>query len=165
MAAMQPLRIPCPACGHTIEVPVTGIFEGIVDNAVQYTAEIDREPIREHAAKHVEAAGGRMPDEAEEYAGRVVVTWPKPTNGLIHGATVAVADADTGEPIVSALDITIRVNLDGPIVAEMTMLTGLDGKPLRQGEPLPPTEDRDGWRMGTFRWLVAEMRTAEVEAR
>lgn len=55
MYGMQPLHIPCPACGHIIEAPVTGIFEGIVDNAVQYTVEIAREPIREHADKHTES--------------------------------------------------------------------------------------------------------------
>ena len=54
MTAIPPLQIPCPACDHTIEVPVTGVFEGIVDDEVQFTVEVDREPIRKHAAEHVE---------------------------------------------------------------------------------------------------------------
>ncbi len=68
MAAMQPLPIPCPVCGHTIEVPVTGIFEGIVDGAVQYTVEIDREPIRQHAAEHVPQDAETVAQDAETVA-------------------------------------------------------------------------------------------------
>lgn len=54
MAAIPPLRIPCPACGHVIEIPVAGIFEGIVDGAVQVTVEVDHDPIHEHAAQHTQ---------------------------------------------------------------------------------------------------------------
>ena len=97
---------------------------------------------------------------AEEFEGRVIITWPKPVNGLIHGARIAITDADTGQPIVSAMDVTVYATLDGPPVAEMTMLTGEDSKPLQAGVPVVPADD-GGFRTGTFRWVVAEMRTAE----
>lgn len=100
-----------------------------------------------------------LPDEFE---GRVIITLPAPIGGIVNGLTTAVTDADTGEPIVSALDCTVHIRLDGPVVAEMTMLTGLDGKPLRQGETIPPLESEDDWRKGTFRWLVTEIRHAEA---
>lgn len=96
----------------------------------------------------------------EEFEGRVILTWPKPKYGVIRGATISIADAVTGQPIVSAMDVTVYATLDGPIVAEMTMLTGEDGKPLKPGEPVV-TAEGGGVREGTFRWLVAEMRTAE----
>ena len=96
----------------------------------------------------------------EEFEGRVIITWPEPVNGAIHSASIAIADADTGEPIVSAMAVTVYATLDGPIVAEMTMLTGEDGKPLPAGAPVVTAED-GSFRQGTFRCLVAEMRTAE----
>lgn len=72
MAAIPPLQIPCPACGDTIEVPVTGVFEGIVDGAVQYTVTIAREPIQDHIAEHAECVRracekyGWTPQQLEE---------------------------------------------------------------------------------------------------
>lgn len=98
--------------------------------------------------------------QRNEYTGRVIITWPQPQAGLIHGATVKLTDADSGEGIVSALDLTVSVALDAAIVAEMTMLTDAGGQPLPAG--VSPVRDEDGETLRTsrFRWLVAEMRTA-----
>ncbi|NUP47535.1 MAG: hypothetical protein HOW97_09510 [Catenulispora sp.] len=94
---------------------------------------------------------------SDEYTGRVIITWPQPQAGLTHGATVKLTDADSGEDIVSALDLTVTVTLDAAIVAEMTMLTDADGHPAG----VSPVRDEDGETLRTarFRWLVAEMRT------
>jgi hypothetical protein len=96
----------------------------------------------------------------EEYVGRVIIAWPQSQAGLVHGAKVRIRDADSGEDIVSSLDLTVTVAPDAAIVAEMTMLTDTDGKPLPAG--VSPVRDEDGetLRTGRFRWLVAEMRTA-----
>jgi hypothetical protein len=93
-----------------------------------------------------------------EYAGRVIITWPQSPDSLIHGAVVKLTDADNGQPILSALDLTVTVKPDSYIVAEMTMLTGEDGQPLAAG--MTPTREGDTIRTGQFRWIVAEMRTA-----
>jgi hypothetical protein len=93
-----------------------------------------------------------------EYAGRVVITWPQTRGGMILGHTVALIDADSGELLVGVQDLTVIADLNGPIVAEMTMYTDADGQPLRIGMTL--VRDGDTWRTGRFRWLVAEMHTA-----
>lgn len=72
MAAIPPLQIPCPACGKTIEVPVTARFEGVSGGSEQFTVTIDREPIQDHIAEHAECvrvAGekfGWTPQQVEE---------------------------------------------------------------------------------------------------
>lgn len=102
-----------------------------------------------------------MAIQAEEFAGRVILIWPKPTGGCIPGSRMTLADADTGQPIVSALDVTVQVRLDEAIVAEMTMLVGEDGKPLPAGEPVRFIDGTDEVPTGKFRWLVSEIRNAE----
>lgn len=96
----------------------------------------------------------------DEFEGRVIITWPRETGGLIHCATITFTDADTGETITSAMDVTVRAELDKPLVAEMTMLTGDNDKPLPPGAPVVAAED-GSFRSGTFRWLVAGMSIAD----
>lgn len=100
---------------------------------------------------------------SEEFAGRLIITWPKPTGPAIPGCLLAVADADTGQPIVSALDLTVTVDLNDVITAEMTMLTDEHGQLLNGGTPVRqiPTDDTGEVYTGRFRWIVAEMRVAE----
>lgn len=72
MAAIPPLQIPCPACGNTIEVPVTATFDGTSDGSEWFKVTIDREPIQDHIAGHadcVRVAGekfGWTPQQVEE---------------------------------------------------------------------------------------------------
>lgn len=72
MAAIPPLQIPCPACGDTIEVPVTATLNGTADGAERFTVEIAREPIQDHIAKHAECVRltrekyGWTPQQLEE---------------------------------------------------------------------------------------------------
>lgn len=96
-----------------------------------------------------------------EVAGRLIIIWPKASVDAVYGHLVAFADADSGDPIVTITDLTIHVDLYAALVAEATMLTGLDGKPLLGTRARPvPTEDGKAYRTGTFRWLVAEMRVS-----
>ncbi len=101
--------------------------------------------------------------QAEEYAGRVVITWPGvqpgrdlPTWGII------LVDADREQQLVwvTGVDFSLRADSSEPVVAELTMLTDTDGKPLWDGAPIPPRDEDGNFRTGRFRWLVAEMRVA-----
>lgn len=99
---------------------------------------------------------------ADAFTGRVIITWQASrTLDYVPGHGVMVTDADSGEPLVSALDLTITVDLRAAVTATMTMLTDEDGKPLIGNHVTPLiAEDGESYRTGVFRWLVTEMRTA-----
>lgn len=157
MAEMPPLHLPCLACEHVIEVPVT-VKPGNSLLDVEVTVTIDHEPIQQHADEHT--AGGRMSEQPQEFAGRLAITWPKAGPSL-PGWAVVLTDADTGQQITSALDLTIHMRPDEIVTAETTMVCNLDGKPLQEGEPVRWAEGAEEVPTGVFRWLVAEMRIAE----
>lgn len=121
-----------------------------------------------------------------EPAGRIIITWPAPTNGATLGWGIAVRDADTGKPIVDATALTIAhgspSNWDtGPIYATLTRLVGTDGTPItagsESGNNAIPTAEFAAWRdahpegnfegqqfrTADFRYLVAEMRATPAD--
>lgn len=98
----------------------------------------------------------------QEFAGRAIITLPAPISGVVNGVTTTVTDADTGEQITSVLDCTVHIRIDGPVVAEMTMLCDEDGRPLKPGLVARLVDGTDEPLTDTFRWLVAEIRTAEA---
>lgn len=98
-----------------------------------------------------------------ETVGSMIITWPKPGKGHLFGGRIALADADSGEVITTALDLDLTVHTDTQslITAEITMFADADGKPLGPGEPVTYAEDGENLATGRFRWLVSEMRIAE----
>lgn len=103
-----------------------------------------------------------------DFAGRLIITWPKVhSNGAppVY-AEITLADADTGIAIITAADLTLTVSYEQQVVAaEMTMLCDEDGKMLlaeANGSSIVASVDGNGEvRTGRFRWLVTEMRVAE----
>lgn len=97
----------------------------------------------------------------ENFAGRLIIIWPKSGGAAVHGNLIAFIDADNGEPIVTITDLTVHVDLYAPVVAEVAMFADADGKPLLGAHAMPvPNADGTAYRTGTFRWIVAEMRVA-----
>ncbi len=76
------------------------------------------------------------------------------------GWGVTITDADTGKPILTCLSAVIKADVKSPITADLTMFVDADGQPLLAGEPVP---DGDEFRVGTFTFLVAEMRVKADE--
>ena len=97
-----------------------------------------------------------------DYAGRLIITWPKAASHPVVGHGVVLTDADSGTQVTTATDADILIHADPQhvVTATMTMLIGEDGKPLATGAPMVLDEDRENVRTDTFRWLVAEMRVA-----
>jgi hypothetical protein len=102
---------------------------------------------------------------SDGFAGHLIITWPKNNRSCVPGWGVAVTNAITDQPIVSALDLKVSVNVQSAVTAEMTMFTDADGNPLL-GSPVTPvlTEDGENFHTGRFLWLVTEMRTTPATA-
>lgn len=102
---------------------------------------------------------------ADEYAGRLIITWPKAGESHLFGGRIILADADTGEQIISALDLDLTIHAEtmNLITAEMTMLATEDGKLLPNDAKPVLTGEGDNAEIATgrFRWLVTEMRITE----
>ena len=102
---------------------------------------------------------------SDDFTGRLIITWPKPDVAVIgHG--VILTDADTGEQVFSGLDMDVVIHADPReiVTATMTMLVDEDDQPL-PGKAKPVlADDGENLRTGVFRWVVAEMRVAEVAA-
>lgn len=115
-----------------------------------------------------------------ETVGRVIITWPAPAeNGAVFGWGVTIHDADTGEQLTDATSLlTVAHGSPGswnsePLQVTLTRLVDADGKP--SSKPVP-TDEYKAWkrssslaefmgqpfRVGTFRYLVAEMRVAAL---
>jgi len=126
-------------------------------------------------------------------AGRLIITWPaaQPA-GVLTNQLVRIEDADSGEPILTALKLALILGTDtgylpGIIEAEITALTDEDGR-IQAGsgvQPVPTEEYmrhraaasglteparealEDAFtgpemRTGVFRYAVAEMRIADA---
>lgn len=99
----------------------------------------------------------------DEYAGRLIITWPKTAAHPVVSHGVVLHDADSGEWITAATDADIVIHAEPQhlVTATMTMLVGEDGKPLPTKAKPVLDEDRENVRTAVFVWLVAEMRVAE----
>ena len=98
-----------------------------------------------------------------DFAGRLIITWPKPNGGMIAGHGIVLTDADTGEQIFSALDLDLRIRaaVHSVAVVGLTMLVDGEGKPLPRGGQPVLSADGEDFRTGVFWWWVAEMRIAD----
>jgi hypothetical protein len=109
-----------------------------------------------------------MAAELDEIVGRVIITWPKTVDGVLHpwfGASLT--DADTGEELTTVLSFTLAINYSDSHLrswdayrVDMTMLSDENDQCLRGRAPAQLAPD-GRIRRGTFRWAVAEMRVAE----
>lgn len=98
----------------------------------------------------------------DEFAGRLIITWPKAATHPVPGFGVAFTDADSGKAITAATDADIIIHADPQhvVTATMTMVVDADGKPLTADATLVPDDDGENIRTAVFVWLVAEMRIA-----
>lgn len=55
MASLNSVRVDCPACGQTINVPITVVTGAPDGNKLPVTLTPDLAPITAHAAEHREA--------------------------------------------------------------------------------------------------------------
>ena len=98
------------------------------------------------------------------FHGQVIITWPKPREGQLLGATqVTLTDALTGEPMVAVLSMRLDMSWGNPhvLVAELVMLADENGGPAT-GSYVKERFDQNGEvAIGTFRFLVAEMQVAQ----
>lgn len=98
---------------------------------------------------------------ADEFTGRLIITWPKSDRPALLAPLTILHDADTGEQITSVASFTLSADATESVVtAELTMLTDADGQPLTSAAMPVLTADGESIRTGVFRWAVAEMRIA-----
>jgi hypothetical protein len=101
-----------------------------------------------------------------DLAGRVIIQWPLPVGGALPGWGLKIWDADTGQQVFSASEITATVNgtADGIVVADLVLFADPDGNPLygSQGQTQIFLDDDKNVLTGTFRFQVAEMRVPPV---
>jgi hypothetical protein len=138
------------------------------------------------AVENYAAAIPRGPEERDDeertFWGRVIIEWPAPRldGSLLAGWGCRIRDAGTGRLINTASEIVIpAVHAAVPqwIECDLLMLADDDGKPILfpdahadhpgctlQGERVRVCPDgRGGFKQGTFRFVVAEMRVAASE--
>jgi len=104
-----------------------------------------------------------MAERPSQFDGTMIVTWPRPRAGMVHGWDVSLADAATGDPITTVTGFTTRIHaVAGDLVwAEVTMFADAEGRPLLSGRPvLDPGPEGGEILTGTFAFLVTEMRAA-----
>jgi hypothetical protein len=106
--------------------------------------------------------GQRELPRTDELAGRVVITWPRTSVAAVAPWGIAIADADSGEPLADVLGLRLGIRVrDQAVTVDLEQLVDADGKPLGTGRPV---HSDDGKRLSTavFRYLVAEMRVTET---
>ncbi len=98
---------------------------------------------------------------AEEFTGRLIITWPRSARPVLLPPLTILHDADSREQIMSVTAFTINAHVaESVVTADLTMLAGADGKPLA-ADATPVLDDGNEPLTGVFRWVVAEMRIAE----
>jgi hypothetical protein len=95
---------------------------------------------------------------------RVILTWPRPQNGVLRPCLVTITDADTGEPISTVSKAVLSAHLDAE--ASLTWATvkafaNPDGTLLADtSAKLISTEPDGSVRARVFSFEVTEMRVA-----
>lgn len=100
---------------------------------------------------------------SEDFAGRLIITWPKAAAHPVISNNVILTDADTGDHVTAAMnaDILIHAEPGHVVTATLEMVMGTDGKPLTANSKPDISDDGENIRTAVFVWLVAEMRVAE----
>ena len=98
------------------------------------------------------------------YEGVIALRWRlRPGAGRhtmpLLGALVVITDTQTGADITTAMDVQVHAPADGIVTADLTMLTGEDGKPIGNDGKVCLGDDGTP-RTGVFRYMVAEMQTS-----
>jgi hypothetical protein len=108
------------------------------------------------------------PSVPETYEGVISLRWRlRPGAGRhtmpLLGSLVVITDTAAGADIATATDVQIHAPVHGVVTADLTLLTGADGRPI--GNDGKVTLDGDGQpRTGVFRYMVAEVQTSRPTA-
>ena len=106
-------------------------------------------------------------DDVAQYRGVIAIEWPAATRpgpyGAMIGRMTAVTDLVTGNEIRTCTGITVHVDMERLVTADLTLFTDADGEPVLDGEPVVDAE-RGGFRTGVFPFLVGEMRVKAPRA-
>jgi hypothetical protein len=156
IADKEPLRSFIAAVGSAL-----GLFADLDEQALPEAVRLGVAELRSACGRlgagipHREGPDG-------DYAGVVMIEWPPATGtgpyAAMIGRAASVFDAVSGKQIKTCAGITVRVNMEELVTADLTLLAGADGEPILQGEPVL---DGEGIRTGVFPFLVSEMRVRE----
>jgi hypothetical protein len=96
----------------------------------------------------------KVPDK---FAGTIVIEWPQPASGALHGYKLKISTED-GRPVLTVMNLAVHSAADSLVWAEMMMFADRDGNPVYDH----PVYQHDGGELitGTFPFRVAEMRVA-----
>jgi hypothetical protein len=105
------------------------------------------------------AADDWVMEPGPPYRGLVSIEWPAPAGSSPYacmlGRGVKLSDAVTGKLITTCSDITVYADAGALVTADLILFADEDGEPLLDGKPVL---DGEGFRTGTFPFVVAEMR-------
>lgn len=108
-----------------------------------------------------------MPEDEEtvaQYRGVIIIEWPPPGGGpysAMAGWPVVITDAATGKPVrtCSRADITVHVDVNRLVTADLTLFADAAGEPILDGQPVLDGKET---RTGVFPFLVAGMKVRDA---
>jgi hypothetical protein len=102
----------------------------------------------------------RREDTPQDFDGTIIITWPQPQSGSLHGWAITITDPVTGEPVNTVMGLTavLHASAESIVWAECEMLADKDGNPLSSGLPSANGPVPGEVMKGIFRYLVTEMR-------
>lgn len=89
--------------------------------------------------------------------GNLIIVWPENLDNATWYETMLI-NADTGDMLVSVLDMEISTDEDYRFVATLTMVCNTEGRYNRAGEPIIAQPD-GSLRTEKIQWNVLGMRT------
>ncbi|MEZ0089953.1 hypothetical protein [Streptacidiphilus sp. EB129] len=155
MASLDPITVPCPACGETITIPVSatpGDRRG--DDSIEVHVGLDHDPIREHVEQH--RTGGVMTVDQHTCPRRAETGRDNPDSPF-HGSGINLDTWHTGGGLIGQEDAGLSCSYCGSLhpdrfmelVREGWIVEPTDksykaylGKPLTAGEK---TERKEKW--------------------